>query len=196
MKKQFISLLLIGALAVPSFVACNKDISDLNTRVAALEGAYYELQQDLKNAVVTGSTITSATENGGVWTLVLSDGKTITINTNGGGGAGAAVSVEETDAAFIITVNSQSYTIPKVSSAAINSIVYVPDYEDQIVLLGSEGAEVRFLATPSFNAADASFEIADAREVQTRAGANLFKVENAENDGDLIHCPRGCHRIV
>ena len=45
---------------------------------------------------------------------------------------------------------------------------------------------VNFLATPSFNASDATFEIADAREVKTRADGGLFKVESAENDGDLI----------
>ena len=186
MKKHFISVLLIGAMVVPSFVACdNKELDDLTHRVEALEGAWYQTQQDLKNAVVTGATITSASESGGVWTLVLSDGKTITINTAGGGG-GAAVSVEETADAFIITVNSTSYTIPKVSSAAINSIVYVPEYADQIVNIGEDGAEVFFLATPSFNASEATFDIADAREVKTRAGAGLFKVESAVNDGDLI----------
>ena len=185
MRKHFISVLLIGALAVPSFVGCNnKELDDLSERVEALEGAWYQTQQDLKNAVVTGATITSASQSGGVWTLVLSDGKTITIEPGTGGGA--AVSVEETADAFIITVNSVSYTIPKVSSAAVNSIVYVPEYADQIVVIGEEGAEVRFLATPSFNASEASFDIADAREVKTRAGAGLFKVESAENDGDLI----------
>ena len=185
MRKHFVSVLLIGAMIVPAFVACdNKEIDDLTTRVEALEGAWYQTQQDLKNAVVTGSTIITVTQTDGVWTLVLSDGKTITINPASGGGA--AVSVEETADAFIITVNSTSYTIPKVSSAAINSIVYVPEYTDGVVVLGDEGADVCFLATPSFNVADAEFDIADAREVKTRAGAGLFKVENPANDGDLI----------
>ena len=185
MRKHFISVLLTGAMIIPSFVACdNKEIDDLTTRVEALEGAWYQTQQDLKNAVVTGSTIISASQADGVWTLVLSDGKTITINPASGGGA--AVSVEETADAFIITVNSTSYTIPKVSSAAVNSIVYVPEYEDGIVVLGEEGADVCFLATPSFNVSEAEFDIADAREVKTRAGAGLFKVENPANDGDLI----------
>ena len=185
MRKHIISALLAGAMIIPSFVACdNKEIDDLTTRVEALEGAWYQTQQDLKNAVVTGSTIISATQADGVWTLTLSDGKTITINPASGGGA--AVTVEETADAFIITVNSTSYTIPKVSSAAVNSIVYVPEYEDGIVVLGEEGADVCFLATPSFNASEAEFDIADAREVKTRAGAGLFKVENPANDGDLI----------
>ena len=154
MKKHFISVLLIGAMVVPSFVACdNKGLA-------------------------------SANQTAGVWTLVLSDGKNIVIDTNGGGGA--AVSIEETADAFIITVNSKSYTIPKVSSAAVNSLVYVPEFIDQIVQVGEEGAVVNFLATPSFNASEATFDIADAREVKTRAGAGLFKVESAENDGDLI----------
>ncbi|MBR6883729.1 MAG: hypothetical protein IKN06_12295, partial [Bacteroidales bacterium] len=185
MKKHFISVLLIGAMVVPSFVACdNKGLDDLTRRVEVLEGAWYQTQQDLQNAVVTGLTITSANQTAGVWTLVLSDGKNIVIDTNGGGGA--AVSIEETADAFIITVNSKSYTIPKVSSAAVNSLVYVPEFIDQIVQVGEEGAVVNFLATPSFNASEATFDIADAREVKTRAGAGLFKVESAENDGDLI----------
>ena len=185
MKKHFISVLLIGAMVVPSFVACdNKGLDDLTRRVEVLEGAWYQTQQDLQNAVVTGLTITSANQTAGVWTLVLSDGKNIVIDTNGGGGA--AVSIEETADAFIITVNSKSYTIPKVSSAAVNSLVYVPEFIDQIVNVGEEGAVVNFLATPSFNASEATFDIADAREVKTRAGAGLFKVESAENDGDLI----------
>ena len=185
MKKHFISVLLIGAMVVPSFVACdNKGLDDLTRRVEVLEGAWYQTQQDLQKAVVTGLTITSANQVDGVWTIVLSDGKNIVIDTNGGGGA--AVSIEETADAFIITVNSKSYTIPKVSSAAVNSLVYVPEFIDQIVQVGEEGAVVNFLATPSFNASEATFDIADAREVKTRAGAGLFKVESAENDGDLI----------
>ena len=185
MKKHFISVLLIGAMAVPAFVACdNQGLDDLTRRVEVLEGAWHQTQKDLQNAVVTGLTITSANQADGVWTIVLSDGKTIVIDTKGGGGA--AVSVEETADAFIITVNSTSYTIPKVSSAAINSIVYVPEYTDQIVFLGEEGAVVNFLATPSFNASEATFDIADAREAKTRAGSGLFKVESATNDGDLI----------
>ena len=70
MRKHFISVLLAGAMIIPSFVACdNKEIDDLTTRVEALEGAWYQTQQDLKNAVVTGSTIISATQADGVWTL-------------------------------------------------------------------------------------------------------------------------------
>ena len=185
MKKHLISALLIGAMVVPAFVACdNKGLDDLTRRVEVLEGAWHQTQKDLQNAVVTGLTVTSANQADGVWTIVLSDGKNIVIDTKGGGGA--AVSVEETAEAFIITVNSTSYTIPKVSSAAINSIVYVPEFIDQIVNVGEEGAVVNFLATPSFNASEATFDIADAREVKTRAGAGLFKVESAVNDGDLI----------
>jgi len=186
MRKHFIGVLLIGALAVPSFVACNnKEIDDLTERVEALEGAWYQTQQDLKAAVVTGATITSATQQNGIWTLVLSDGKTITINPSSGGG-GAAVSVVETDDAFIITIDSNEYVIPKASSAAINSLVYVPEYEDQMVVLGEDAVSIYFLATPAINASEATFDIADAREVKTRAGAGLFKVDAAENDGDLI----------
>ena len=84
MRKHIISALLAGAMIIPSFVACdNKEIDALTTRVEALEGAWYQTQQDLKNAVVTGATILTATQTDGVWTLVLSDGKTFTVEAPG-----------------------------------------------------------------------------------------------------------------
>ena len=93
MKKHLISALLIGAMVVPAFVACdNKGLDDLTRRVEVLEGAWHQTQKDLQNAVVTGLTVTSANQADGVWTIVLSDGKNIVIDTKGGGGA--AVSVE------------------------------------------------------------------------------------------------------
>ena len=63
MKKHLISALLIGAMVVPAFVACdNKGLDDLTRRVEVLEGAWHQTQKDLQNAVVTGLTITSANQ--------------------------------------------------------------------------------------------------------------------------------------
>ncbi len=187
MRNHFISAVLIAAMALPCFMACeNKEIQDLGRRVDALEGAWYQVQEDLKAAVVTGATIVNASQQGDIWTLVLSDGKVITINMASNQSQGSNVTVVETADAFIITVNSNSYTIPKVSSAAVNSLVFADIYGDGKVIVTDEGGVAYFLATPSFQASEATFAIADAREIETRAGDNLFKIESAENDGDLI----------
>lgn len=192
-KNYIINALFVGAMALFSFAfaACNnEDLDDLKTRVTVLEGKIHELEDDLQAAMVTGATITNATNVDGVWTLTLSDGKVITINpTPAGGQGGIDVSVEETEDAYVITINGTAYALPKASSAALNSLVYVPEYEDGMVLLGNEGAEVRFLAVPALTASDiedAVFEIADAREVKTRAGSDLMKVESVAIDGDLL----------
>ena len=50
MKKHLISALLIGAMVVPAFVACdNKGLDDLTRRVEVLEGAWHQTQKDLQN---------------------------------------------------------------------------------------------------------------------------------------------------
>ena len=191
MKTHCFKMLLIGATMLFTFgavVSCNKkDIEDLQTRVSVLEGSVHQLQEDLKAAMVTGATILNASQDGdGVWTLNLSDGKTITIAPSSGG---ADVTVEETADAFVITVNGTAYAIPKVASAAINSLVFCPGFADGKVVLAEEAVDVFFLATPALTAdqvAAAQFDIADAREVQTRAGAGLFKVDAAALDGDLL----------
>ena len=192
MRTHCFKRLLTGAtilFMVSSLVSCNKeDIANLQTRMTVLEGTVHQLQDDLKAAMVTGSTILNANQDAqGVWTLTLSDGKVVTITPSSG--AGTEVSVEETADAFVITVNGTAYAIPKVASAAINSLVFCPAYADNKVVLAEEAVDVFFLATPALTAdqvAAAEFDIADAREVQTRAGAGLFKVDAAALDGDLI----------
>ncbi len=192
MRTNCFKMLLIGAailFSVTAVVSCNKkDIEDLQTRVTILEGATHQLQEDLKAAMVTGSTILNASQDAdGVWTLTLSDGKVVTITPFSG--AGADVSVEETADAFVITVNGTAYAIPKVASAAINSLVFCPGFADNKVVLAEETVDVFFLSTPAMTAdqvAAAEFDIADAREAQTRAGVGLFKVDAAALDGDLL----------
>lgn len=199
MKKSFFSALFIGAITTVSMVAvqsCNSDIEDLKTRVSVLEGMTRELKADLQNAMVTGSTIiTSSQAADGTWTLILSDGNEIVIRPTSGsgsageGGSGSTVTVTETADAFVITVDGATYAIPKTSSAAVNSLVYVPEYEDGLVLLGNDGATVSLLATPALTSgqlANAVFEIADARAVLTRAGADIIKVTGVAAEGDLL----------
>jgi len=191
MRSNHLKALLIGAvstLLISGVTSCQKkDIDDLKTRVSVLEGYVHQLQEDLKQAMVTGSTIISATKNAqGVWTLVLSNGQEIIIQPSSGGGS--KVTVTETADAFVITVDGTAYAIPKVASASINSFVFCPVAGENTIELGNDGINVFFLATPAISAEaleEAEFSIADARLV-TKGGVTLFKVKNAELDGNLV----------
>jgi hypothetical protein len=134
MKKHLINALLAGAVTVLSLaalVSCNADrLEKLETRVTTLEGYVHQLQTDLTNSMVVGATVTNAVQKDGIWTLTLSDGKVITISPAAAGGT--KVSVEETADAFVIKVGNDVYAIPKVSSAAVNSVVFVPEYGDDL----------------------------------------------------------------
>lgn len=170
MKKQFFRALLCGAvvLSAGTFVSCDNQYDELSSRVTVLEGYIKQIQTQLGNALVTGASIVDAKQDAkGGWELTLSDGQKIKIeaaSTTGGGG-GSTITVEQGDGYFTITVDGTAYTIP--TGAKVNSLVYVPEYTDGKVLLGNEGATARFLATPSVNVADASFDIAVADELKT-----------------------------
>lgn len=193
MKKHILTALLIGAVAMLStlFVtSCNKQTEELNTRVTVLEGMVKDLEQQIKAAVVTGSTITSATQDKeGVWTIVLSNGQTITINPSKGGGS--TVTVEETAEAIIITVDGRSYVIPKGGAGV--QLVYSPEFVDGIVELGNDGATVRFLTNTDVNLEKTTFDVAEAHELLTRAGGTeLFTVKDPKiEDGMLVITLKG-----
>jgi len=190
MKKQLVSVLLAGAMVAPVFFSCESSkLTELDKRVTALEGAWHETEVIVKEAVVAGSTILSATQDNGVWTLKLSDGKEIVIAPATGGGAD--VTVEEKADCFLITINGTAYAIPKASP--IGSLVFVPEYGTDLVTVGNDGETVKFLATPAFTSLDdITFGIADAREVATKAGENLFSVNSpALVDGLLAVNLRG-----
>jgi hypothetical protein len=190
MKKQLVSVLLAGAMVAPVFFSCESSkLTELDKRVTALEGAWHETEVIVKEAVVAGSTILSATQDNGVWTLKLSDGKEIVIAPATGGGAD--VTVEEKADCFVITINGTAYAIPKASP--IGSLVFVPEYGTDLVTVGNDGETVKFLATPAFTSLDGiTFGIADAREVATKAGENLFSVNSpALVDGLLAVNLRG-----
>lgn len=187
MKKQFFSALLCGAvvLSTGTFVSCDNQYEELESRVTVLEGYISELKAQLGKALMTGASITSASKDAkGNWTIVLSNGEQIIINAAsvapGGEGGGSAVTVEQGEGSFTITVDGESYTIP--TGASVNSFVYVPEYVDGKVILGNTGAQVKFLATPAVDVAKATFDIAVAEELKTRA-SGLMKIESvaAEN---------------
>ena len=192
MKKQFLNALLCGAMLLPTgvFVSCSDDHDDLEDRLVVVEGYLADIKATLSNALVTGASIISASQNAdGGWTLKLSDGSTITIKgaTTTSSGGGSSITVEPGAGYFKITVDGTEYTIP--TGAAVNSLVYVPEYTDGKVVLGNDGASVKFLATPAISADDlngAEISIADAAELQTRGGSNLFKVTDKAIDGDYV----------
>lgn len=112
MDKQFFCTLLIGALVLSAgtFVSCSDDNDDLDSRLTVVEGMIREVKEQLEN-LPAGSTITSATQNNGIWTLVLSSGQTITINPSAGGG-GASLEVVEKENSIVITVDGKEYELP------------------------------------------------------------------------------------
>ena len=188
MKKQFFSALLCGAvvLSAGTFVSCENQYDELSSRVTVLEGYITEIKAQLGKALMTGASITSATQDAkGNWTFVLSNGETVVINasTGGGAGGGSSVTVTQGEGNFTITVDGESYTIP--TGASVNSLVYVPEYVDGKVLLGNDGAKVRFLATPAVDVANATFDIAIAEELKTRA-SDLIKIESAAAENGYV----------
>ena len=187
MKKQLIKVLLCGAVAIASasvFTSCNNEaIDDLTTRVTVLEGMVRQLESDLQAAMVTGATITNASQDAnGVWTLVLSDGKTIKIDPS----TGASVSVVETADAFVIQVGENSYAIPKGGAGV--QLIYSPEYADGIVKLGNDGATIKFLVNAPINLTTTTFDVAEAHELLTRAlgGSDLFSVKEPKLEGDFL----------
>lgn len=189
MKKQLIKVLLCGAVAIASasvFTSCNNEaIDDLTTRVTVLEGMVRQLESDLQAAMVTGATITSATQDAsGAWIIVLSDGKTIKIDPSTGGGG--SIKVEETPSAFIFTVDGKEYTIPKGGAGV--QLVFAPEYADGKVMIGNDGATIKFLVNSNIDLASTTFDVAEAHELATRAsfGSDLFTVKDPAIDGNFL----------
>lgn len=182
MNKQFLNALLCGVMvcSMGTFTSCSDDTDELESRVGVLEGAYADIKAKLESALTTGASIVSAVEQDGEWTLTLSDGSKLVLG-------GSSVTVEQGVGKFIITVGDKKYEIA--TGAAVNSLVYVPEYADGLVKLDNQGAVAKFLATPALSAADlekAEITVADAVEVQTRGGEDLFAVTAKAVEGDHV----------
>ena len=95
--KTITRILATVALIAGVFTACS-DLDDLEKKVDALESRVTALEKLLPGlneniaslqALMSGGTINSATQKDGVWTLVLSNGETLTL-TQGSIGVGNA----------------------------------------------------------------------------------------------------------
>ncbi len=181
MNKKLLNALLCGVaiLSVSVFNSCKTDLSDLDTRLKVLEVAWADLKSELGDAVVNGLYITAhgKAANGESYDITFSDGRTINIPLVDGGGT--EVSVVIANGVAIITIDGEPFEIPL--GSAVSSLVYLPEYEDGYVLLGNDGANVKFLATPAVEADDlvnATFKFADIYPLQarTRVGGNTEMV--------------------
>ncbi|NDV60346.1 hypothetical protein [Bacteroides sp. 519] len=187
MKKQFMNALLCGAMifSAGTYTSCSYD-DELKSRLTVVEGKIAELKEQLSKALTTGASITKATQINGVWTLELSDGQKITI-----AGGGANITVTDEGDKMVITVDGTRYELPK--GGAVSSLVYSPEYADGIVYIGNAGATIKLLATPVVSEdalKNATFDIAEAHELKTRAGSDLFEINgDVTLDGDLLAVP-------
>lgn len=182
--------LLCGAmiLSAGTYTSCSYDDDDLKSRLTVVEGAIGELKEQLSKALTTGASIIEAKQVDGVWNLKLSNGQDIAITSSAGG----SVQVVEGESSMTIIVDGVDYVIP--FGAAVNSLIYSPEYADGIVNIGNDGATVNFLATPAVSAEalkNATFDIAEAHEVKTTRGGNgLFKVKGeVKLNGDFLAVP-------
>ena len=120
-------------------------IMKLDLRLAVVE-MIREITRTIEN-IPAGSTITSATQSNGIWTLVLSSGQTLTINPSAAGG-GTSLEVVEKEHSIVITINDKEYELPL--GTGFRSLIYVPEFVDGEVHAGSNGrVNVKFLVKPA-----------------------------------------------
>lgn len=171
-KNKFFSFGFCALMALSSMsmmVSCSDDdVDDLKSRVTVIEGMLGEIKQQLADSQVNGATILKAEQDANdVWTLTLSDGKVIKITPTSGGSGGSEVSVDVNSENVIIKIGEQEYVFRK--GAIINSLIYVPEYQDGEVHIGADGiAEVSFRATPEISADqldDLTFIVGEAHEL-------------------------------
>jgi hypothetical protein len=188
MKKKLLNAILCGVaiLSVSVFSSCKTDLSDLETRVGAWEQWRAEIENQLNAALKTGESITSYSfnETTGVHSFTLSGGRSFQIGGSGAGGTD--VTVEIGDGVATITVDGTPYVLPM--GSAVNSLIFRPDYDDRIVMLGNDGAKVRFLATPAVSAdavAGATFAFADIHPVESRTRVGGGGLADVSGKGSL-----------
>ncbi len=207
MNKKLLNALLCGVaiLSVSVLASCKNDLSHVNSRLAALEGYYAEVQEQLAKALKEGNTVISyaLSENGKNYVITLNNGQTISIPVGEGAGGGSSVTVDTSKPGFVtITVNDEPYTFAV--GSAVTSLIYRPEFEDGYVALGSEDVRVKFLAAPAVSdVSTATFSVADVYEIgarpSTRAGnGELMSVPSGKGslDGEFISVPLRALEVV
>lgn len=108
--------LLLAALAGTSVMtSCEYDDSDLLNRIEEVENRLSQLEtklnsevESLKQLLEGKATITSATKADGVWTIVLSDGQTITVNE---ASSDSVISVIEENGTYYWTLGGEKLLV-------------------------------------------------------------------------------------
>ena len=103
-------LIAAAMLAIGMAAACTdlndlqKKVESLESRVTALETLIPNLNSNIEalQVLVSGTTINSATESNGVWTLVLSNGQTITLTAGSIGVGNAPVMSVDKDGYWMV----------------------------------------------------------------------------------------------
>ena len=108
-----------------------EEVDSLNGRVTALETVTTALNGNIEalQTLVNGTTINSATEKEGVWTLILSNGETITL-TQGSIGVGKAP---------VMSVDKDGYWMVDYDGAAGDAPSYVMNGENKVLAVGTDG---------------------------------------------------------
>lgn len=192
MNKQFLKALLFGAvvLSTGTFTSCNDDdVDDLKSRVSVIEVAIDDIKNQLGKALMTGQSITNVKQaEDGTWTITLSGGDSVVIKPGSTGGSNISVTVTDTEA--IIVIDNVEYKLPLGSK--VNSLVYVPEYEDGKVLIGNTPVEVKFLVRPALTSLEGiQFYIAESHQLKTRAadGDDFGVRGDARIEGDYVIVP-------
>ena len=113
-----------------------EEVDSLNGRVTALETVTTALNGNIEalQTLVNGTTINSATEKDGVWTLVLSNGETITL-TQGSIGVGKAP---------VMSVDKDGYWMVDYDGASGDAPSYVMNGENKVLAVGTDGKTPMF----------------------------------------------------
>lgn len=119
------------------FTACS-DLDDIKNKVDELDGRLTALETITTNlnknieamqALYSGATVNSATEKDGVWTVVLSNGETLTLNQGSIGVANAPV----------MSVDKDGYWMVDYDGAAGNAPSYILNGENKVQATGADG---------------------------------------------------------
>ena len=130
---KIIRIIAAAAFTLGMSAACT-DLSDFEDRIDSLEGRVTALETQIKglNAniealqqLVAGGTINSATNNNGVWTLVLTNGETLTL-TQGSIGVGNAP---------VMSVNKDGYWMVDYGTGA----TYILIDGNKVKAIGTDG---------------------------------------------------------